>query len=418
MTDYTKATGSGTMMIRDTGSAIELWIIAGSTSTWINGATYSGTASGSYNYPAGGAWLQIRSWTVSTSQTITFTLDATGTGGLGGPTTLSAAISRGPGPSVPPAPNQVYFNGNTGRSVNALFTSNGTGVGTGFYWQIGYGLGSPTSFVTSDGSTTISGLTPGTRYYFYARGINSAGAGPWSQIAGVNMIDYPDSPGTSVDTISSSSARIVAAAPANDGGAAINAYEAYVLTNNAWPYAGGNAIASASVGTFTATGLARAKLYYYTSRARNSVGWSAWTPMKTFTTLGTVPDTPSTVAISAIKQTSVDAVFSGNSDGGSPILEWQIGYGVDPVTPSLSYSGYSATLTSLQPGLIYYFWARGRNTYGWGPYSPRSTATLVAGAWVDVAGVKKRAVPYVRDAGVWKVAEIQVKIAGMWKTTD
>jgi hypothetical protein len=117
----------------------------------------------------------------------------------------------------------------------------------------------------------------------------------------------------------------------------------------------------------------------------------------------------------------VHAVFTGNGDGGSVVLEWQIGYGTDPTTPQLSASGYNMDIAGLSPGSKYYFWSRGRNKYGWGAYSVRSEATLIAGAWVDVIEgstvVKKRAVPYVKYNGVWVVAEMRVKIAGLWKGT-
>lgn len=420
MADYTKATGSGgTMMIRDTGTNVELWIIAGSTQTWVNGATYGGTWSGSYNYPTGGNWLRISSVSVTSNATVTFTLNATGTSGLGGPTTLSVAISRG---------------------------------------------------------------------------------------------TVPGSPGTSVTGISSTGATIVVTAPASNGGVAIDGYEAYILTNNAWPGQGGDIIASAGGGSFSTGALRRATTYYYTARAHNAVGYSAWTPMQAFITLSDVPDAPSAVSpisvtgtsvnatftfsgsnngagvdlfrihygtdpnnprasyidtgtgnpniigglangttyyfwayahnaigwsaaggrgqattqrvpdapnpvtLSANKQTSIYAVFVGGaSDGGAGVDIWQISYGLDPVTPTNTWDSYFGTLTSLLPGRTYYFWARGHNAIGWSPYSAGTSAKTIAGARVNVAGVWKEAVPYVRDAGVWKVAEGWAKIAGLWK---
>lgn len=98
--------------------------------------------------------------------------------------------------------------------------------------------------------------------------------------------EAPSSPGTGVDTITPTSARIVVTASSYAGGATIDAYEAYVLTNNAWPAAGGNVVASASGGTFTATGLLPSTRYYYTARSHNTAGlWSGWTAMKVFDTL-------------------------------------------------------------------------------------------------------------------------------------
>lgn len=43
------------------------------------------------------------------------------------------------------------------------------------------------------------------------------------------------------------------------------------------------------------------------------------------------------------------------------------------------------------------------------------SATTHAGAWVDVDGVKKRAIPYVRDDGVWKEAQLWTKFEGFWE---
>lgn len=164
------------------------------------------------------------------------------------------------------------------------------------------------------------------------------------------------------------------------------------------------------------TGLQRGKTYYFWVRTHNSKGWSIWST-RTQATTKNFPPYPTAPALSLIRQTSLKTVFSGNGDGGSPVLEWQTGYGTDPSYPQTLVSGYSMILSSLSPGQTYYVWGRGRNKYGWGAWSARSTATLLAGAWVDVNGVKKRAVPYVKVNGVWKVAEPWSKIQGLWKVT-
>lgn len=163
-------------------------------------------------------------------------------------------------------------------------------------------------------------------------------------------------------------------------------------------------------------GLLRGKTYYFWVRTHNAKGWSGWSS-RTQATTHDSPPAPTTPALSEIKQTSLKVAYSGNGDGGSPSTAWETGYGTDPNAPQTIVTSltHPQTLTGLSPGQVYYVWGRFRNKYGPGAWSARSTATLLEGAWVDVDGVKKRAVPYVRDGGVWKVAESWTKIEGLWK---
>lgn len=125
---------------------------------------------------------------------------------------------------------------------------------------------------------------------------------------------------------------------------------------------------------------------------------------------------PTAPSLSAIGQTSLKASTYSNGDGGSPITAYEIGYGTDPDYPEEMVMGSSdPTLTGLISGQRYYVWGRCWNMYGFSVWSAPSSATTLPGAWVDVDGVKKRAIPYVRDDGVWKVAESWTKIEGLWK---
>lgn len=103
--------------------------------------------------------------------------------------------------------------------------------------------------------------------------------------------EAPSAPPTSHDSVTPTSARTIFGAPTYGGGTGIYLVEGYVLTNNAWPDSGGNVIASASWpggagGTITPTNLLPSGTYYYTGRSHNNASlWSAWAPMKVFTTL-------------------------------------------------------------------------------------------------------------------------------------
>lgn len=126
---------------------------------------------------------------------------------------------------------------------------------------------------------------------------------------------------------------------------------------------------------------------------------------------------PTAPSLWAIGQTSLKASTYSNGDGGSPITAYEIGYGTDPYYPEEMVMGdnFNYKLTGLIPGQRYYVWGRCWNMYGFSAWSAPSSATTLPGAWVDVDGVKKRAIPYVRDGGVWKVAESWTKIEGLWK---
>lgn len=86
----------------------------------------------------------------------------------------------------------------------------------------------------------------------------------------------------------------------------------------------------------------------------------------------TVPSAPSPIGIDQITATSMRYRFSGNSDGGSGILEWQAqtatNSGFSANVQTVSSSG-TTTFTGLLPGNTYYARSRGRNGVGWGPWS-------------------------------------------------
>lgn len=88
------------MRIRDLGSTVELWIKAGYASTYVYSLSYNYTVNGKKNYatgkyPKGGYWVKLKTFTVTTPQTVGFGIGATNTSGLGGPTSFTAFLRRG-----------------------------------------------------------------------------------------------------------------------------------------------------------------------------------------------------------------------------------------------------------------------------------------------------------------------------------
>lgn len=99
------------------------------------------------------------------------------------------------------------------------------------------------------------------------------------------------------------------------------------------------------------------------------------------------PATPWPFAITSWTNNSVNgySVLTGG-DGGSKILQWQIGYGLLPGEPTnyidISFETISGnvrgtgSIGGLIQGKTYYFWSRVRNAIGWSDFSGRTDVSL------------------------------------------
>lgn len=205
-----------------------------------------------------------------------------------GMTGFSGRVSNGSGSWALPtiarfstAPSMPIISSITSTSFIASF-SDGSGGAPINSRQLGYST-SPTgavSFMSSDGSDTISGLTPGTTYYIWAQTHNAAGYSPWSPMATATTLRVPDAPAVPViSDVTQISAVVTFLAPF-DGGATITAYQVGYGTNSSAPTSSESATSPKTIDD-----LDPGIKYYFFVRAQNSVGWSAWSSPSNATTI-------------------------------------------------------------------------------------------------------------------------------------
>lgn len=186
MTDYTRSTGgSGTMMIRDTGSTVEFWINSGNSTTFDDELPWAYIVNGSsspwqsFRYNAGAGWQRLGAWNVTTNQTVTFKLNSTGTSGFGGPTTFSQNITRSTIPGKPSAPSLSKIGVD---SITVSWSAPSNGGSSILEYELGYGTSSTAGQVWAYPKSpyVVPNLAMNTVYYFWIRARNANGWGPWS----------------------------------------------------------------------------------------------------------------------------------------------------------------------------------------------------------------------------------------------
>lgn len=193
-------------------------------------------------------------------------------------------------------------------------------------------------------------------------------------------------------------------------GTSVYANGGWITLNNVANYS--NSTAWREVGTVRIT---TSQTITFHINASNTQGFGGPTDFPLTINRASVPAATIAVDYDDVTQTDFIYRFAAGANGGSPILEMQIGYGYSPVSVQFTKSSTGESkLGPFIPGTIVYVWSRARNVHGWGPYSERFAIQLKRGISIKWQGVWKDAVVYVKLGGTWQPAELLTKVDGAW----
>ncbi|MDF2713359.1 MAG: S-layer protein [Paenibacillus sp.] len=219
---------------------------------------------------------------------------------------------------------------------------------------------------------TVTGLSNGMTYYFVVRAANPGGESANSNEASATPMTVPAAPTNVTAVAGNGQATVTFAAPTENGGSAITAYEV-----TASP---GNVTMTGAASPITVTGLTNGTTYTFTVKAMNGAG-SSEASAASNAVLPTAPLTPELP-----KPPVLQSATAGN---GQVQLIWNpaagsTGYKVLQSETSGTYateittvanSVFTYTVTGLSNGTTYYFVVRAANSGGDSANSNEASAT-------------------------------------------
>jgi len=222
---------------------------------------------------------------------------------------------------------------------------------------------------------SFTGLTNGITYTFKVRALNAVEAGAEATVEATpaESITEPSVPRDFTATPGDGQIRLSWAAPANDGGSEITAYQVWSSKDSTW-------VNASSHTGHTITGLINGEIYDFKVQALNAAGYSDTASITAIP--ATVPSAPQNfTAIPGNGQVALSWTAPA-SNGGSAITAYQVSSNNGSTWVNAS-TNTGHTFSGLNNGTTYTFKVRARNTIGAGneasttatPFSPYPEST-------------------------------------------
>lgn len=323
------------------------------------------------------------------SKTVSFTITygATGTSTFGGPESVSDTLALTNHAQAPDAPVSS-FSAVTATSATVTCTvpdANYSAIDD-YDIQVDDNSDFSSPVGTYARGASVTGLTPGVKYYVRSRAHNGIGWSAWS--AAVNFTTSSTAPSTPaapvISDIVPTGCRVSWAAPASNG-SAITGYTVQIATNSGFTTGVATFTPSPATNTYVdITTLSPGVTYWVRVLATNAIGSSAYGASVSFSTSATVPGLPTSVAAGSITPITASISFvAPASTGGSAIT----GYDVQVATNSgfttdlqtIADDASPTPLTGLIAGRLYYARVRAKNAVGNGSWTTAITFTTLAG---------------------------------------